>query len=90
MIRSSVISFVAAFQERDTMEGDRRPKRRMQEKKGFDSIIFLVPFERRFKKNIGNEKVFVPFPGTFSNEQKESKNHTDPFYDHISESFESY
>ena len=65
MIRSSEISFVAAFQERDTMEGDRRPKRRMQERKGFDSIIFLVPFERRFKKNIGHEKVFVPFPGTF-------------------------
>ena len=78
MIRSSEISFVAAFQERDTMEGDRRPKRRMQEKKVSIQLFFLVPFDLPFlsnailkksidetKKNVGYEKVFISFPSTF-------------------------
>ena len=38
------------------VEGDRRPKRIMQEKKGFDSIIFLVPFDLPFKKILNEKK----------------------------------
>ena len=67
----------------------------MQEKRfGFDGIFcsFDLPFKKipNGKKNFDHEKVFVPFPGTFSNEQKESKNHINQFYNHISEIFESY
>ena len=77
-------------------EGQRR-KKRMQEKKGFDSIIFLVPFDLPFKK-IPNEKkktsstknFLFRFRVLFSNRQKESKNHIDTFYNHTSEFFESY
>ena len=76
---------------RDTVEykehrGDQRRKKRMQEKKKVSiRLFFLLPFDlpflsnHIFKKNFEHEKVFISFPGTFSNEQKESKNHINQF-----------
>ena len=76
----------------------------MQEKKGFDSIIFLVPFDLPFLSNAVLKKVSMKQKKKrrarksfyfvsryfFSNRQKKLKNHTSTFYNDTGEILQSY